>query len=119
MLKVINGLCALVAAILVFALYVAKTEASSSEARLAQLQRELAEERGAINTLSANIAHLEDPEYLRVLAREHLGFEPVRTDQEIAITDLPRVDPEQMDVLAQRASAPIMRQRDHARTSWR
>ncbi|WP_051088938.1 cell division protein FtsL [Woodsholea maritima] len=105
MLKVINGLGALVAAILVFALYVAKTEASSSEARLAQLQRELAEERGEINTLSANIAHLEDPEYLRMLAREHLGFEPVRADQEIALSDLPRIAPGEQSALTRRASA--------------
>ncbi|MEO1039703.1 MAG: hypothetical protein AAFX09_09160 [Pseudomonadota bacterium] len=92
MLKWINALGLVVAAALLLALYVANTEISSAQARLAELQETLAEERGEINRLTADEAYLEDPEQLRVLARAHLGFEPVRPDQEIALAELPRVD---------------------------
>ncbi|PWE17724.1 hypothetical protein DDZ18_08700 [Marinicauda salina] len=93
----INVVGVVVTAALLAALYIAKTDASSAQDRLARLQAELAEERGRINTLTANIAHLEDPEHLRELARAHLGFEPARPSQEILLSDLPRVDPEDVE----------------------
>ena len=93
----INAVGAVITLVLLAALYIAKTDASSAQDRLARLQAELAEERGRINTLTANIAHLEDPEHLRELARAHLGFEPARPSQEILLSDLPRVDPEEAE----------------------
>lgn len=88
MIKAINSLGVVVAALLLMALYIAKTDANAAQDRLARLQAELAQERGRINTLTANIAHLEDPENLRALARAHLGFEPVRPAQEVTLADL-------------------------------
>ncbi|TRO90676.1 hypothetical protein FKB34_14035 [Glycocaulis profundi] len=88
MIKAINILGVIVAALLLMALYIAKTDANAAQDRLARLQTELAQERGRINTLTANIAHLEDPENLRALARAHLGFEPVRPAQEVTLADL-------------------------------
>ena len=90
MLKWINALGIIVAAALLLALYVANTEISSAQTRLAELQEALAEERGAISALTADEAYLEDPEQLRVLARAHLGFEPVTPDQEITLAELER-----------------------------
>ncbi|AZU03204.1 hypothetical protein X907_0659 [Glycocaulis alkaliphilus] len=77
--------------ILLGALYVAKAETDAAQARLAGLQVELAQERSRINTLTANIAHLEDPEQLRALARTHLGFEPVQSAQELSLAELAQV----------------------------
>lgn len=95
MMKALNILMLTVAAALLLALYIAKTEAGEAQDRLAHLQAELAEERGRINTLSVNVAHLEDPEQLRALARAYLGFEPVRPNQEIELSDLPQIHTEE------------------------
>lgn len=92
MMKAINILGLAIAVALLLALYIAKTEAGKAQNRLAQLQAELAQERGRINTLQVNVAHLEDPEQLRALARAYLGFEPIRPNQEISLSDLPEAE---------------------------
>ena len=74
MMKAINLLGLTIAVALLLALYIAKTEAGKAQDRLANLQAELAEERGRINTLQVNVAHLEDPEQLRALARVEQGL---------------------------------------------
>lgn len=94
MMRAINILGLTIAVALLLALYIAKTEAGKAQDRLANLQAELAEERGRINTLQVNVAHLEDPEQLRALARAYLGFEPIRPNQEISLNELPPVTPE-------------------------
>jgi len=91
MIRFVEIVGVLVAAVLVAALYVAKSGTASDQEKLAQLQAELARERGRISALDAEIAHQEDPENLRRLARAYLGFEPVRHDQELAFSELPRL----------------------------
>ena len=98
MIKIINFALTAMAVLLFTALVMAHNQASASQDRLASLQAELVRERGRVVTLEANVAHLEDPEQLRELARLHLGFEPVRSSQEIAIDELPRVDHESLTV---------------------
>ena len=93
MLQWFHFLCIVVSAALITALMPAGAEASSAEDRLAELQESLAEERGEINRLTADLAHLEDPETLRALARAHLGFEPIT--KEYAVADLPRLTEEE------------------------
>jgi hypothetical protein len=39
--------------------------------------------------LNVEIAHLEDPERLRALARRYLGFEPLDPSREVNLSDLP------------------------------
>jgi len=39
--------------------------------------------------LNVDIAHLEDPDRLRALARQYLGFEPLDPRREVAMSDLP------------------------------
>lgn len=92
MIRFVEVVGVLVAAALLAALYVAKTGTASDQEQLAELQAELARERGRISSLEAEIAHQEDPENLRRLARAYLGFEPVRHDQELAFSELPRID---------------------------
>ena len=96
MIRALNFLALIVAAVLAVALYVAKTEAQGSQQRLAEIQAELAEERRQINVINVEIAHLEDPERLRTLARRYLGFEPLDPSREVDMADLPlliEVDP--------------------------
>ena len=89
MIRTLNAIAFIVAAALAVALYIAKAEARSSEERLEALQAQLAEERRQINVLNVEIAHLEDPERLRALARRYLGFEPLDPSRELAMSDLP------------------------------
>ncbi len=89
MIRALNVLALIVAAVLAVALYVAKTEAQGSQQRLAEIQAELAEERRQINVINVEIAHLEDPERLRTLARRYLGFEPLDPSREVDMADLP------------------------------
>lgn len=91
MIRFVEIVGVLVAAVLLAALYVAKSGTASDQEKLAELQAELARERGRISALEAEIAHQEDPENLRRLARAYLGFEPVRHDQELAFSELPRL----------------------------
>lgn len=93
MIRIVNCVAAAAAFALLAALYVAKTGAASDQQRLAELQADLARERGRISALEAEIALQEDHENLRRLARIYLGFEPVRHDQEIIFSELPRVAP--------------------------
>ncbi|MCW5725101.1 MAG: hypothetical protein KIS81_09090 [Maricaulaceae bacterium] len=89
MIRAINALAIVVLAALAVATYIAKTEAQGAQERLAGLQAQLAEERRQINVLTVEIAHLEDPERLRALARRYLGFEPLDPAREVALSDLP------------------------------
>ncbi|OLF73923.1 hypothetical protein AWH62_07140 [Maricaulis sp. W15] len=89
MIRTLNAIAFVVAAALAVALYIAKAEAKSSQERLEDIQAQLAEERRQINVLNVEIAHLEDPERLRALARRYLGFEPLDPSREVELSDLP------------------------------
>lgn len=89
MIRTFNAIALVVAVALAGALYVAKTEAKNSQERLEDIQSQLVEERRQINVLNVEIAHLEDPERLRTLARRYLGFEPLDPSREVALSDLP------------------------------
>ena len=73
MIRLLNGIALLVAITLAVALYIAKTEAKSSQERLELIQAQLAEERRQVNVLNVEIAHLEEPERLRALAKDFAG----------------------------------------------
>lgn len=89
MIRTLNAIAFVVAATLAVALYIAKAEAKTSQERLEDIQAQLAEERRQINVLNVEIAHLEDPERLRALARRYLGFEPLDPSREVELSDLP------------------------------
>lgn len=94
MIRFAEIVAGLVAAALLAALYFAKSGTAGDQQELARIQAEIARERGRISALEAQIAYQEDPENLRRLARIYLGFEPVRADQEIAFSELPRLTAE-------------------------
>ena len=72
MIRTLNVIALVVAVALAAALYIAKTEAKSAQERLETIQAQLAEERRQINVLNVEIAHLEEPDRLRQLARQYL-----------------------------------------------
>lgn len=107
MIRFAEILAGIVAASLLAALYFAKSGAAADQVELANLQAELARERGRISALRAEIAHQEDGENLRELARLYLGFEPVTGDQEIAFTELPRFAAGEPDAAASAIRADL------------
>jgi len=96
MIRIVEIIAACVAAALLAALYLAKSGAASDQQRLAQLQAEIGRERARIGHLQAEVALQEDPENLRRLARIYLGFEPLRSEQEWSLADLPRAPRDDM-----------------------
>jgi hypothetical protein len=79
------GIAALLAATGVFEL---KRVVHERERELARLERAIAEERGRIRRLRADLAWLARPERLVTLAQQ-LGLEPARTDRLVRSEDLP------------------------------
>lgn len=102
MIRIAELIASFVAVALLVALFMAKSGTASREQELARLQAELARERGRISALEAEIAHQENPDNLRRLARIYLGFEPLRQDQEYAFSELPRVHPDEASEAGER-----------------
>jgi hypothetical protein len=109
MIRLAEVLAALVAASLLASLYFAKSSTGADQQQLARIEADLARERGRISALEAEIAHQEDPENLRRLARLYLGFEPVRSDQEIDFADLPRISEPGPGAIVHSADLPATR----------
>jgi len=114
MIRTFNAIALVVAVALAGALYVAKTEAKNSQERLEDIQSQLVEERRQINVLNVEIAHLEDPERLRLLARRYLGFEPLDTSREVALSDLPLLAEPGVEIEQPRREGLLVNQDDQA-----
>ena len=61
---------------LMFGVYLAKTNAGRERARIATVERQIAEEQRKLKLLRAEVAHLEQPERLGRLSQSHLGLQP-------------------------------------------
>jgi len=114
MIRTFNAIALVVAVALAGALYVAKTEAKNSQERLEDIQSQLVEERRQINVLNVEIAHLEDPERLRALARRYLGFEPLDPSREVALSDLPLLAETGGEIEVPRRDGLLVNQTDQA-----
>lgn len=88
--------CVLVAA-MILSVYVAKAGAAREGSRIAELEREIAENRQRVRLLNAEAARLEQPARLEALSRE-AGLAPVSvkqvTDAEGLIQLAPEPEPE-------------------------
>lgn len=73
---------------LMIALYYIKTRAQTSRQAAKKIHYEIALEEAAIGVLRAEIAHLEDPARLQLLASEHLELAPTQTSQMIQAADI-------------------------------
>lgn len=75
-------------AVMVLSVYVAKAAADREDRRIAQIEREISENRQRVRLLRAEIARLEQPGRLESLSRS-VGLEPVDVHRRATEADLP------------------------------
>lgn len=84
---------------LVAALFFVKTRAFEARTYVKKLESNLVQERAEVRMISAEIAHLENPDRLRKLAREYLDLQTVSAKQvltfEEAVEKLQKADVKQ------------------------
>ena len=76
---------------LAFGVYLAKTNAGRERARIAMVERQIAEEQRKLKLLRAEVAHLEQPERLGALSSAHLGLQPQDGTKEALVETLPDI----------------------------
>ncbi|MBW3616613.1 MAG: cell division protein [Proteobacteria bacterium] len=76
---------------LAFGVYLAKTNAGRERARIANIDRQIAEEQRKTKLLRAEVAHLEQPERLGRLSNAHLGLQPADGTREALPETLPEI----------------------------
>lgn len=74
---------------LAFGVYLAKTDAGRERARIAMVERQIAEEQRKLKLLRAEVAHLEQPERLGALSTAHLGLQAQDGTKEALVDTLP------------------------------
>ncbi|PHR92113.1 MAG: hypothetical protein COA69_08880 [Robiginitomaculum sp.] len=70
---------------LVVVLFSIKTRALEARAKMTQLEHIVQQERAEVRMISAEIAHLENPERLSRLSKEYLGLHPVKAKQTLSL----------------------------------
>ena len=88
-------------------LYELKYDVAQLEADAARLVRELAREQQAVHVLSADWAHLNQPQRLARLVHEYLDLVPLDADRIVAADELP----------TRQMSAPELAEADAATSS--
>ena len=78
----LTGLAVLL--VLMLVVYLAKTFGGTERSEIAQVERQISQERIRVRLLRAEVAHLEQPERLERLSRQYLGMEPIGAKREIA-----------------------------------
>ena len=73
---------------LIAALYVIQARTKSAGKEVRRLEQTLNTERAAIAVLNAEIAHLESPSRLSVLAADYLELQPTNPDQIVTMDDV-------------------------------
>ncbi len=76
---------------LAFGVYLAKTNAGRERARIAMVERQIAEEQRKLKLLRAEVAHLEQPERLGALSASHLGLQAQDGTKEALVETLPEI----------------------------
>ncbi|MFC0634497.1 cell division protein FtsL [Brevundimonas balnearis] len=79
-------------AVMVLSVYVAKAAAARESARIAELERSIAETSQRVRLLRAEAARLESPARLAALSAQ-AGLEPVVTEQLVAEPELEAIAP--------------------------
>lgn len=86
---------------LLVALYSIKARTLGAKARVHALEQTLVHEKQIVQMLAAEIAHLESPKRLRVLAEEQLGLQPTPVARTLTLS-------EAADQMARREERPIL-----------
>jgi cell division protein FtsL len=77
--------------VLILGVYLAKTVAGRERAEIAQVDRQIAEERARIRLLQAEVSHLEQPARIERLSEAYLGLAPVSIKREADVEALPQL----------------------------
>lgn len=93
--RVVNVFAAVVLAVLMVGVYLAKTRAARDSAAITRIERQMVGEKNRIRMLQAEAARLEKPERIGRLASEYLAMAPATAARETA-----------PDALAQLAAGP-------------
>ena len=72
---------------LLVTLYSIKARTLSAKTRMHALEQTLVHEKQVVQMLAAEIAHLESPERLRVLAAEQLGLQPTPVSRTLTLSE--------------------------------
>ena len=72
---------------LLVTLYSIKARTLSAKTRVHALEQTLVHEKQALQMLAAEIAHLENPERLRILAAEQLGLQPTPVSRTLTLSE--------------------------------
>jgi len=78
---------------LTIGLYFVKTRAQTAKAEAAQLQRLVTSEQNAVKVLRAELAHLQSPDRLGVMAENELGLVPAKAEQIVSIAQIEEMFP--------------------------
>ncbi len=78
-IEILAGACL---AVLVLSVYLTKAAAGREAAAIAQTDHDIADEQRRLRVLKAELAHLEQPERLEVLASQYLSLGPVPAKRE-------------------------------------
>ena len=92
-------------AAMVFSVYVAKAGAAREGARIAELERDIRENRERVRLLRAEVSRLEQPARLEFLSRE-IGLEPVDVHRQTTEAQLPELAPPPAAPVAAPVAAP-------------
>lgn len=80
-----------VLATLILGVYLAKTIAGGERAEIAQVERQIGEEKARIRLLQAEVSHLERPGRIERLSEAYLGMAPAPIRREVTVDALPEL----------------------------
>ncbi len=89
MMRVFGPILMALIAVLSFGLHSVKIDAKRSAEELIEVRREIRAEQQALQILSAEWSHLNQPSKLQRMSARHLQLDRVRTTQIVALDDLP------------------------------
>jgi cell division protein FtsL len=93
--RVVEMVCLCVLLVLVLGVYMAKTFAGRERAQIAEVEREIGEEKARVRLLKAEVAYLEQPQRIEQLAQQ-LQLAPISPEHETteeALIDVARHAP--------------------------
>jgi len=75
--------------VLILGVYLAKTIAGGERAKIATVERQIADEKARVRLLQAEVSHLEQPARIERLSETYLGLAPVSERRVADIDSLP------------------------------
>ena len=83
----------LIGVVLTVGLYFVKTRAQTAKTDAAHLQRQVSHQQSAVKVLEAELAHLESPNRLAVMAQAELGLMPIKAENILSVDEISEVFP--------------------------